>query len=85
MNIDPSCLIFKMILNADQYDIRGGDLKYRGITDIQINDHNSDSFQGDIAKEVMDNFQTKNYLSTGYKWLNLPSVNEMYRYLKSKE
>lgn len=84
MNIDPSCLIFKMILNADQYDVRGGDLKYRGITDIQVNDHNSDSFHDDISKEVMDNFQTKNYLSLGYKWLNLPSVNEMYRYLKSK-
>ena len=84
MNIDPSCLIFKMILNADQYDVRGGDIPYKGITDVQINDHNTDSFHDDIAKEVMDNFQTKNYLSTGYKWLNLPSVNEMYEYLKRR-
>lgn len=82
MNIDPSCLIFKLIVNADQYDVRGGKLKYRGITDIQVNEHNDDSFHDDIAKEIMDNFQTKNYLSTGEKWLNLPSVNEMYRYLK---
>ena len=82
MNIDPSCLIFKLIVNADQFDVRGGKLKYRGITDIQVNEHNDDSFHDDIAKEIMDNFQTKNYLSTGEKWLNLPSVNEMYRYLK---
>ena len=85
MNIDPSTLICKMILNANQYDVRGGEIPYHGITDVQVNDHNTDSFVGDIAKEVMDNFQTKNYLSTGYKWLNLPSVNEMYEYIKNAD
>lgn len=85
MNIDPSCLIFKMQLSAEQYDVRGGDLKFHGITDVQINEHNADSFNGDIAKEVMDNFITKNYLSAGHKWLNLPTVNEIYNYLKRKE
>lgn len=78
MNIDPSTLIFKMIMNADQFDVRGGDIPFHGITDTQIVKANGDSFVDDIGKEVMDNFQTKNYLYTGYKWMNLPSVNAVY-------
>ena len=78
MNIDPSTLIFKMILDSSQYDVRGGDIPFNGITDVQMVKTNSDSFTGDISKEVMDNFQTKNYLYTGNKWLNLPSVNDVY-------
>ena len=81
LNIDPSCLIFKMIMDASQYDVRGGSLPYHGITDTQVVKKNGDSFTGDIAKEVMDNFQTKNYLSAAYKWLNLPSVNDVYEEL----
>lgn len=84
MNIDPSTLIFKMILDSSQYDIRGGDIPFNGITDAQIVKTNSDSFSGDIAKEVMDNFQTRNYMSTGHKWLNLPSVNQVYEELNRR-
>lgn len=83
-NIDPSTLIFKMILNSDQFDARGGDLPYHGITDVQIVKENKDSFEGDVAKEVMDNFQTRDYLSFGYKWMNLPSVNEVYDVIEKK-
>ena len=78
MNIDPSTLIFKMILLADQYNVRGGKLPFNGITDVQVVEDNSDSFTGDIAKEVMDNFQTRDYVSTAHKWMNLPSVNDVY-------
>lgn len=78
MNIDPSTLIFKMILQPNQYDVRGGKLPFNGITDVQLVEENSDSFSGDVAKEVMDNFQTRDYVSTGHKWMNLPSVNEVY-------
>lgn len=78
MNIDPSCLIFKMIVPSIQYDVRGGKIPYHGITDVQLVKANDDSFDGDVAKEVMDNFQTRNYLSFGEKWMNLPSVNEVY-------
>lgn len=84
MNIAPSCLIFKMILDSSQYDVRGGHIPYHGITDVQLIEDNDDSFDGDIAKEVMDNFQTRDYLSFGYKWMNLPSVNEMYDILKEE-
>ena len=78
MNIDPSSLIFKMFLNADNYDVRGGDIPFNGITDVQACEDNSDTFIGDVAKECMDNFQTRDYITTGNKWLNLPSVNDVY-------
>ena len=78
MNIDPSTLIFKMIISSDQYDVRGGKLPFNGITDVQLVAENSDSFSGDVAKEVMDNFQTRDYISTAHKWMNMPSVNEVY-------
>lgn len=81
-NIDPSTLIFKVIMDASQFDVRGGKLKYHGITDVQLNKHNDDSFVDDISKECCDNLQTKNYISFGYKWLNLPSVNSVYKRMR---
>ena len=84
LNIDDSTLIFKMLLDSSQYDVRGGDIPFRGITDVQLVEENDDSFTGDIAGEVMDNFQTRNYISTAYKFLNLPSVETMYKKLKKR-
>lgn len=81
-NIDPSTLIFKMIMPAEQFDVRGGSLKFNGITDVQLLEDNDDSFQDDIAKECIDNFQTRHYLTFGHKWLNLPDVNEMDELLR---
>lgn len=86
MNIDPSCLIFKCILDARQYDVRGGNIKFNGITDVHVANaflkkKLSDSFDGDVAKECMDNFQTKNWISTGHKWLNLPSASDIFEEL----
>lgn len=84
MNITASALIFKVILDPRQYNVRGGELHYNGITDVQLTDDNSDSFSEDVGKEVFDNFQTRNYLSTGHKWMNMPSVNDVYKKLKKK-
>ena len=84
LNIDDSTLIFKMLLDSSQYDVRGGDIPFRGITDVQLVEENDDSFTGDIAGEVMDNFQTRNYISTAYKFLNLPSVETMHKKLKKR-
>lgn len=81
-NIDPSTLIFKMIMDPSQFDVRGGDLKFKGMTDVQIVAKNGDSFKDDVGKEFMDNIQTGNYLSAAYKWLNLPSINEMTEIIK---
>lgn len=84
LNIDASTLIFKCIVDPKQYDVRGGTIPFKGITDVQLVKENSDSFSDDIAKEIFDNFQSKNYLSVGYKFLNLPSVDEMQEILKRK-
>jgi hypothetical protein len=78
MNIDPSTLIFKIEMPISQYDLFDGKLKFRGITG------NKFEKVDDAAKECFDNFQTGNYLSTGYKWLNLPSVYDVYKQLKKK-
>ena len=78
MNIDPSSLIFKMIMTGEQFDNLGGDLKLKGITSEYFN-HGDD-----MGKECMDNFQTGNYMSFGYKWLNLPDVSELYNEVKRR-
>jgi hypothetical protein len=83
MNIDPSCLIFKGIVPSNQFDVRGGKLKYNGITDVQMCKDNKDTFGEDVSKEIMDNFQTKNFISFAHKWLNFPSINQVYERLKS--
>ena len=77
-NIDPSCLYFKTIIKADEYDVRGGDIEYHGITDTQMVQTNDDSFTDDIAKEVFENFHSRNWLSMAHKWNNLPSLDEVY-------
>lgn len=82
-NIDPSTLYFKCICDAKQFSPLGGKLKFNGITDRQIMPTNSNTFEGDIAKEIFDNFQTRNWLSMGNKWTNLPSVTDVY--MKCKE
>lgn len=84
MNIYPTCLIFKMILPSAQYDVRGGTIPFNGITDVQLVKENTDSFTGDIAKEVMDNFITKNYLTFAHKWMNFPSVSDVYSEILSR-
>ena len=84
-NIEGSTLIFKAIVNATLFENRGGKCRYHGITDHQINPNNSDTFIGDIAKEIFDNFQTRNYVSTGHKWLNLPSTVDVFRELQKRK
>lgn len=78
MNIEPSTLYFKCICDASQFEPQGGELKFNGYTDKQEVPTNSNSFEGDVAKEIFDNFQTKNFISVGHKWTNLPGIEELY-------
>lgn len=84
-NIEASTLIFKAIVYSSNYDVRGGNVPYHGITDTQLNPNNNDTFSNDIAKEIFDNFQTRNYVSVGHKWLNLPSITDVYEELMKDE
>lgn len=76
MNIDPSALIFKAIMDINQYDLFGGIIPFRGITGSYFES------AMDASKECVDNFQTGNYMSTGTKWFNMPSVLDVYKRLK---
>ena len=78
-NIDPSTLIFKVIMDIDQYDICGGEIHFRGITGNEFNTGD------DASKECIDNFQTGNYLTTASKWFNLPDISEVYARIKNKD
>ena len=82
-NISEETLIFKAIIDAAQFKNRGGDIPYHGITDVQLQPQ-PDSFVDDIAKEVFDDFQSKNYLSIGTKFLGLPSVGELDMLIKER-
>ena len=55
----------------------GGDIPFKGITDVQVIKENSPSWTDDMAKECFDNFQSKNYLSLGYKFMNMPSIEDV--------
>ena len=79
LNISAATLIFKVTVRADQYDVRGGVIPFHGFTDVQIVKDNKDSFTGDIAGEIFDNLQTGNYLTTGHKFMNLPTIPEIER------
>ena len=79
MNIDPSTLIFKIIMPIDQFntEVSDGFLPYHGITDSYYKE------EDELGKECIDNFQTGNYLSAGHKWLNLPTVEDIINEVKS--
>lgn len=81
LNIDAEALIFKVICPAKQFDVLGGDIPFKGITDVQVLPKNTntwaDSPKTDASKEIFDNFQSRNYLATGYKFMNLPSFEEI--------
>lgn len=84
-NLDCSTLIFKAIIRGDQYDVRGGDIPFHGITASQMVEENKDSFlAGDVAKELIDNFQTKNIITFAHKWMNAPSLSDIYSRLKDE-
>ena len=84
LNIAPSTLICKVTVLADNYNVCGGDIPFHGFTDTQLVKTNNNSFIGDIASEIFDNFQTGNVLSTGHKFLNLPTVTEIECELRNK-
>lgn len=77
MNMSKSTLIFKFYLDCNNYNVRGGKIPFHGFTDVELVEDNTPSFVGDIAAEVIDDFQCGNILSTGRKFLNLPSVSEL--------
>lgn len=81
-NINELCLCFRVSCPVTVFDIRGGSQPWKGITDKYIappiEGKVEEFYTEDAAKEIFDNLQTGNILSTGYKFLNMPSVDDMY-------
>ena len=69
---------------SQQFTINGGDKPIHTISHIPLLPDKISDFKDDVAKECFDNFQTKNYLTMGRKWFNLPDMEEMYKKLKKK-
>lgn len=67
MNIDPSCLIFKCIVDSNQFFTE--DLGYQRFVELSENE--------DIGKDIFDNIQTGNILTFGHNWFNLPSIEDI--------
>lgn len=84
MNIDPSTLLFKMVLDKNQFDVCGGKMRFRGITDFSPIGATTQFDLGDLAKECIDNAQTGNVVNTMTKWFNLPTVDELDELLMQK-
>ena len=81
MNINPACLIFKVIIPRSTFTT-----EKKGVMKKIYHEHDELEYaeNDDMAKEIFDNFQTGNVLTTGYKWLNLPSAEECLEYLERK-
>lgn len=84
-NMSKSTLIFKLYLDCNNYDVRGGKIPFHGFTDVEMVEDNTPSFVGDISAEIIDNFQCGNILSTGRKFMNLPSLSDLVSQLKKEE
>ncbi len=80
-NIDASTLIFKTVIPRDTFSGKFKLKEYISPNDIKL-DKRKDS--DDISKTIIANLQTGNKMSTGYKILNLPSVDDVYKKLKKR-
>ena len=84
-NITQSAMYFKVIIDPKQFKPAGGKLKVNTITDHPRLPTLISTFKGeDISKEVFDNLQTRDYLSFGHKWFNLPNITELFTKYKKK-
>lgn len=77
MNVSRTTLIFKIVLEATEYDVRGGAIPFHGVTDVELVPENTPDFEGDIAAEVFDNLHCGSILSLGRKFMNLPALSDI--------
>lgn len=84
MNNEPSNLIFKCIVDAGQFDILDGDKPINTISHIPLLPDADSDFVNDVAKECLDNFYTRDWLTAGHKWFNLPTIDKLYGAVASK-
>lgn len=78
MNNEPSNLIFKCSIDAGQFDILKGEKPVHTISHIPMLPDTESDFVDDVAKECFDNFYTRDWLTAGHKWFNLPTIDKLY-------
>ena len=77
-------LIFKSTVDAKQFDVLNGDKPVNTISHIPLLPDAESDFIDDVAKECLDNFYTRDWLSAGHKWFNLPTIDELYEAVSEK-
>lgn len=83
-NNEPSNLIFKCSVDASQFDILNGDKPVNTISHIPLLPDAESDFKDDVSKECFDNFYTRNWLTAGHKWFNLPDMADLYKKVSRK-
>ena len=82
-NIDSSTLLFKALINSD--DFLSGECSNKSLNqEYEEKDKNGNKRKLDFTGEVVHGFVNKNLLSFCYNYLNLPSITELYKEVKNK-
>lgn len=82
-NIERHTMICKLIIPDITEDTYDHIFTNDEIVDIDVDDENGDEEKEfnigyDSGKDFLDNYLTKDYLSIGSKWFNLPDINEIH-------
>lgn len=83
-NNEASNLIFKCHIDSSQFNILDGEKPINTISHIPLLPKADSDFSGDVAKECFDNLFTQDWLSSGHKWFNLPTMDELYDAVEKK-
>lgn len=80
-NIDPSTLLYKASFNNDEFI--SGEYSNKSLNNQYIEkDKNGKERKLDITGEAVNTLASDNILTFSYDYLSLPSVNELYEYIK---
>ena len=79
--MDPSTLLYKASFDNDEF--LSGEFTNRSLNQTyKEKDKKGKDRAIDFTGEAINTFASKNLLTFGYNYLNLPSVEDLYEYLK---
>ncbi len=79
-NQDPMTLLYKMVIDNDQY-------RFRNIPNKSLNqeyfwyDSNNKPHDEDMAGPIINSYKNGNIMSMCYSWMNVPSISELFEYV----
>ena len=81
-NIDPSTLLYKASFYNEEF--LTGEFTNRSLNQTyEEKDKNGKIRKLDITGEAVNTYASNNILTFGYNYLNLPSVAELYEFIKN--